>query len=106
MVSFLVFFLCLIVFYFFVFVDLLLEFVYYVVLDLEEKMKFYWIVDWDVEVVFFVVEVGMIGWVGFGFFDFGQMIGSDIVIGWVKDNKGYFKVRKSQEIVQIEGDLL
>ena len=40
------------------------------------------------------VEAETTGWVGFGFSDSGQMAGSDVVIGWVKDNNGYLKVRK------------
>jgi len=52
-------------------------------------------VDWDAEAVSFALEAQTTGWVGFGFSDSGQMAGSDVVIGWVKDNKvGYLKVRK------------
>lgn len=95
---------CLKEMYFLVFVVLLVlvlvrvvvfffEYVYYVVLDLKELMKLYWMVDWDKEIVFFVVEVVIIGWVGFGIlFGNGKMVGSDMVIGWVKDFKGYLMV--------------
>ena len=55
-------------------------------------MELYWSVDWDEEAVSFAVEAETTGWVGFGFS--GQMAGSDVVIGWVKDNNGYLKVRK------------
>lgn len=91
----LVFLLCLTAFHSFASADLLSEFAHHAVLDPEEKMKLYWTVDWDAEAVSFAVEAGTTGWVGFGFSDSGQMTGSDIVIGWVKDNKGYLKVRKS-----------
>ena len=57
-------------------------------------MKLYWTVDWNIEAVSFAVEAETTGWVGFGFSGSGQMAGSDIVIGWVKDNRGYLKVRK------------
>ncbi|KAL9979556.1 hypothetical protein ACROYT_G017234 [Oculina patagonica] len=57
-------------------------------------MKLFWTVDWDAETVSFAVEAETTGWVGFGFSTgSGQMIGSDVVIGWVKDNEGYLKDR-------------
>jgi len=74
--------------------DLLTEFAHHAVLGSQEKMKLYWTVDWDAEAVSFAVEADTTGWVGFGFSGSGQMAGSDVVIGWVKDNKGYLKVRK------------
>ena len=74
--------------------DLVSEYAHHAVLDAEEKMKLFWTVDWDAESVSFAVEAETIGWVGFGFSaGSGQMVGSDLVIGWVKDNKGYLTVR-------------
>ena len=74
--------------------DLLSEYAHYAVLDGEEKMKLFWTVDWDAETVSFALEVATTGWVGFGFSTgSGQMVDSDVVIGWVKDNQGYLTVR-------------
>ena len=90
----LVFLLCLTAFHSFASADLLAEFAHLAVLDPEEKMKLYWTVDWDAEAVSFDVEAETTGCVGFGFStSSGQMTGSEAVIGWVKDNKGYLKVR-------------
>ena len=76
--------------------DLFSEYAHHAVLDAEEKMKLFWNIDWDAETVSFAVEAETTGWVGFGFSTrSGQMIGSDVVIGWVKDNKGYLTVRIS-----------
>lgn len=74
--------------------DLLSEYAHYAVLDGEEKMKLFWTVDWDAETVSFALEAATTGWVGFGFSTgSGQMVDSDVVIGWVKDNQGYLTVR-------------
>ena len=73
--------------------DLHSEYAHHVVLDPTEKMNLYWTVDWDAKTVSFAVEAETTGWVEFGFSNgSGQMIGSDVVIGWVKDNKGYLQV--------------
>ena len=74
--------------------DLFSEHAHHAVLDAGEKMKLFWTIDWDAETVSFAVEAETTGWVGFGFSTrSGQMISSDVVIGWVKDNKGYLTVR-------------
>ena len=74
--------------------DLYSEYAHHAVLDPQQKMKLFWTVDWDAETVSFAVEAETTGWVGFGFSTgSGQMIGSDVVIGWVKDGEGYLKVR-------------
>ena len=85
--------------------DLLSEYAHHVVLDAEQKMKLFWTIDWDMEKVSFAIEAETTGWVGFGFSTrSGQMIGSDVVIGWVKDNKGYLTVRVilKNTILQLE----
>ncbi|KAL9970009.1 hypothetical protein ACROYT_G022312 [Oculina patagonica] len=70
------------------------EFAHHAVLDPAELMKLYWTVDWDKETVSFAVEAATTGWVGFGFSSGnGKMAGSDVVIGWVKDSKGYLTDR-------------
>ena len=90
----LVVFVCLAAFHSSVSADLLSEYAHHAVLDADEKMKLFWTIDWDAETVSFAVEAETTGWIGFGFSTrSGQMIGSDVVIGWVKDNKGYFTVR-------------
>ncbi|CAH3168091.1 unnamed protein product [Porites evermanni] len=63
---------------------------------LAEKMRLFWTVDWESETVSFAVEADTTGWVGFGFSSSGQMPGSDVVIGWVKDNKGYLTDRYAE----------
>lgn len=81
-------------FYYTAFADLLSEYAHYAVLDGEERMKLFWTVDWDAETVSFALEAATTGWVGFGFSTgSGQMVDSDVVIGWVKDNQGYLTVR-------------
>ena len=76
--------------------DLSSEFAHHAVLDPAEAMKLYWTVDWENETVSFAVEAATTGWVGFGFSSGnGKMFGSDVVIGWVKDSKGYLTVGKS-----------
>ena len=73
--------------------DLSSEYDYHAVLDPAELMKLYWTVDWDKETVSFAIEAATTGWVGFGFSSGnGMMVGSDVVIGWVKDSKGYLTV--------------
>ena len=74
--------------------DLTSEFAHHAVLDPKELMKLYWTVNWEKESVSFAVEAATTGWVGFGFSSGnGKMIGSDVVIGWVKDSKGFLTVR-------------
>ena len=74
-------------------VDLSSEFAHHAVLDPQELMKLYWTVNWDQETISFAVEAATTGWVGFGFSSGnGRMVGSDVVIGWVKDSKGYLTV--------------
>ena len=73
--------------------DLLSKYAHHAVLDTAEKIKLFWTIDWDAESVSFALEAATTGWVGFGFSGrSGQMVGSDVVIGWVKDNKGYLTV--------------
>ena len=73
--------------------DLFSKYAHHAVLDPKELMKLYWTVDWDKETVSFAVEAATTGWVGFGFSSGnGKMVGSDVVIGWVKDSKGYLTV--------------
>ena len=73
--------------------DLSFEFAHHAVLDAQELMKLYWTVNWEKETVSFAVEAATKGWVGFGFSSGnGKMVGSDVVIGWVKDSKGYLTV--------------
>ena len=75
------------------FANLSSEYAHHAVLHPEEKMKLFWTIDWDHESVSFAVEAETTGWVGLGFSSNGQMIGSDMVIGWVKDGTGFLTVR-------------
>lgn len=62
-------------------------------LDEAKNYKLYWRIDNTKELICFAVEVKTLGWVGFGISSGnGNMVGSDVVIGWVKDNKGFLKV--------------
>lgn len=73
--------------------DLSAEFAHEAVLDTMEKMKVFWTVNWEDKTVSFAVEAETTGWVGFGISSGnGNMAGSDVVIGWVKDGKGYLTV--------------
>ncbi|BFZ05906.1 hypothetical protein BsWGS_08945 [Bradybaena similaris] len=58
---------------------------------LEENYELYWEFN-DTHIVF-ETHVKTHGYVGFGISPNGGMAGSDIVIGWVKDGKAYFKDR-------------
>ena len=74
--------------------DLSSEYAHHAVLDPAKLMKLHWTVDWERQTVSFAVEAATTGWVGFGFSSGnGMMVGSDVVIGWVKDSKGYITVR-------------
>lgn len=74
--------------------DLSAEFAHEAVLDTMEKMKVFWTVNWEDKTVSFAVEAETTGWVGFGISSGnGNMAGSDVVIGWVKDGKGYLTDR-------------
>ncbi|XP_066019013.1 LOW QUALITY PROTEIN: DBH-like monooxygenase protein 1 [Pocillopora verrucosa] len=98
MASPLVLFLCFVSIYSVAIADLSSEFAHHAVLDPAEKMKLYWTVDWDAKMVYFAVEAATTGWVGFGFSGrSGAMIGSDVVIGWVKNNEGYLRDRFADE---------
>ena len=75
--------------------DLSTEFAHEAVLDTSEKMKLFWTVNWENKTVSFAVQAATTGWVGFGISSGnGNMAGSDMVIGWVKDSKGYLTVRE------------
>lgn len=57
-------------------------------------MNLYWSVRTEEEEIYFTVEAKTTGWIGFGISSGqGKMEGADIVIGWVKDGKTYFKDR-------------
>ncbi len=58
----------------------------------EPLYMLYWKFDKAKETITFSVRVKTTGWVGFGLSPTGDMIGSDVVIGWVADGTKYFKV--------------
>ena len=73
--------------------DLLSEHSYFAALDEDQNVKLYWNVSTENKEISFTVEAKTTGWVGFGISSGqGKMKGADIVIGWVKDGKAYFKV--------------
>ncbi len=75
--------------------DLALEHSFFASLDEDENVKLYWNVSTANKEIIFTVEAKTTGWIGFGISTGqGKMKGADIVIGWVKDGKPYFKVGK------------
>ena len=74
--------------------DLKLEHSFFSPLDEDQKVKLYWNISLPNKEIFFTVEAQTTGWVGFGISSGqGRMKGADIVMGWVKDGKPYFKVK-------------
>ena len=75
--------------------DLSSEYDHFASLDELGSYNLYWSVEKNE--VSFAVEVQTTGWVGFGISSGnGKMKGSDLVIGWVKDCKGYLTVSKKR----------
>ena len=73
--------------------DLKLGHSFFSPLDEDQKVKLYWNVSTENKEIYFTVVAQTTGWVGFGISSGqGRMAGADIVIGWVKDGKPYFKV--------------
>lgn len=60
-------------------------------MDEEARYILFW--KFDTETITFEVHAQTLGWVGMGLSSNGAMLGSDIVIGWVKDGQPYFKDR-------------
>ncbi|XP_078364957.1 DBH-like monooxygenase protein 1 [Oculina patagonica] len=74
--------------------DLVSQHSFFAHLDEDQKVKLYWNVSTANKEIYFTVEAQTTGWVGFGISSGqGKMKGADIVIGWVKDGKPYFKDR-------------
>ena len=73
--------------------DHALEHSFFAALDEDQNVKLYWNVSTENKEINFTVEAKTTGWIGFGISSGqGKMKGADIVIGWVKDGKAYFKV--------------
>ena len=73
--------------------DLAIEHSFFAALDEDQNVNLYWNVSTEEKEIYFTVEAKTTGWVGFGISSGqGKMEGADIVIGWVKDGKTYFKV--------------
>ena len=82
--------------------DLVSEHSFLASLDEGQNVKLYWNVSTANKEIFFTVEAKTTGWIGFGISSGqGRMKGADIVIGWVKDGKPYFKVSKSVRVTVI-----
>ena len=56
----------------------------------------HWKFSTEDETITFAVNVSTTGWVGFGLSPNGGMAGSDVVIGWVKDQQAHFHVSEWQ----------
>ena len=79
--------------------DLASEHSFFAALDEDQNVKLYWNVNTEEKEIYFTVEAKTTGWIGFGISSGqGKMKGADIVIGWVKDGKPYFKVSKGMLI--------
>ena len=77
--------------------DLKLGHSFFSPLDEDQKVKLYWNISTARREIYFTVEAQTTGWVGFGISSGqGKMKGADIVIGWVKDGKPYFKVKHTR----------
>ena len=59
----------------------------------EDIYRLYW--NTEVDNVTIEVQVKTKGWVGFGISPNGDMKGSDVIIGWIKDGKPFFQVLKN-----------
>ena len=66
------------------------QYKYDVTLDNDGKYRVYW--DFNDTHITFEVHVETRGYVGFGISPNGDMVNSDVVIGWVKDGRTYFSV--------------
>ena len=83
--------------------DLKLGHSFFSPLDEDQKVKLYWNVSKENKEIYFTVEAQTTGWVGFGISSGqGKMAEADIVIGWVKDGKPYFKVKKKKRVQSLE----
>ena len=51
-----------------------------------DDYQLYWSVDKEKETISFAVRVRTTGWVGLGISPTGDMVNSDVVIGWVTDS--------------------
>ena len=59
----------------------------------EDEYYLYWNFTKASESIQFAVRVKTTGWIGFGLSPSGQMIGSDVIIGWIDDEgTAYFHV--------------
>ncbi len=74
--------------------DLSLEYPFNVTL-VEGEYYLYWNFSKAADSIQFGVRVKTTGWIGFGLSPSGQMVGSDVIIGWIDDQEGtdYFHVR-------------
>ena len=78
--------------------DLASEHSFFAPLDEDQKVKLYWNISTANKEIYFNVEAQTTGWVGFGISSGqGKMKGADIVIGWIKDGKPYFKVKRNRK---------
>ncbi|XP_062515545.1 DBH-like monooxygenase protein 1 homolog [Corticium candelabrum] len=58
-----------------------------------QKYHLCWKVDWSDRFITFSANVSTTGWIGLGFSPTGFMTDSDMIIGWVKDGRGYLQDR-------------
>ena len=72
------------------------------VLDPKEKMQIHWSIDWTSNSISFGLEANTTGWVGLGISSGnGKMVGSDMVIGWVKDGQGFLTVSEELFVLKV-----
>lgn len=75
--------------------DLSTQYNHHAMLDEFDKFNLYWTVEKDL--VKFAVEVETTGWIGLGISTgTGKMAKADVVMGWVKDGKGFIQDRYAE----------
>lgn len=76
--------------FFIVYFKEILNFVYF---DGEKVFKMYWVYNDGINIVNFVLEVSMFGWVGFGFVNkINRMKNYDVIVGKIENGRGWFIV--------------
>ncbi|XP_032219319.2 DBH-like monooxygenase protein 1 isoform X2 [Nematostella vectensis] len=66
-------------------------------LDNGKNFELFWTVHKEEKTISFAAKVKTLGWLGFGISaGTGNMVGSDVVMGWVKEGKGFLQDRYAE----------
>ena len=68
------------------------EYKFSVSLNDDDTYRLHWTIDNSKGTINVGIETKTTGWIGFGLSPDGKMPNSDIVTGWVKDEKGFLQV--------------